>query len=79
MPSSFNGLTATTEIWGHPLKVSFKTGSQGFGVRSVSLNGKPLTSKPEENPYREGGVVISRQEIISFLNNDINNLEIETK
>jgi 1,2-beta-oligoglucan phosphorylase len=79
MPSSFNGLTATTEIWGHPLKVSFKTGSRGFGVRSVSLNGKSLTSKQEENPYREGGVVISRQEIISFLNNDINNLEIETK
>jgi len=79
MPSSFNGLTATTEIWGHPLKVSFKTGSQGFGVRSVWLNSNPLTSEPEENPYREGGVIIPREQIISFLNNDTNELEIEIR
>jgi len=79
MPSSFNGFSATTEIFGQSLKVLFKTGSQGFGVKSVSLNGKVLTYKPEKNPYREGGVIISRQEIISILINKTNDLEIEIK
>jgi 1,2-beta-oligoglucan phosphorylase len=79
MPSSFNGLTATTEIWGHPLKVLFKTGDQGFGVRSVMLNGNPLAVKPEENPYRKGGVIISKEKIIRLLKNEHNKLEIEIK
>jgi 1,2-beta-oligoglucan phosphorylase len=79
MPYSFNGLTATTEFFGKPVEVSFKAGHQGFGVRSVMLNGNPLNSEPEENPYREGGVMISREKVISLLKNDANKLEIEIK
>jgi len=79
MPSSFNGFSATTEILGQSLKVSFKTGSQGFGVASVILNGNPLDTEPEENPYREGGVVISRKQITSLLHINNNELEIKIK
>jgi cellobiose phosphorylase len=79
MPSSFNRLSATTEIFGQPLKVSFKTGSRGFGVASVILNGNRLNTEPEENPYREGGVVISREQITGLLQNNNNELEIKIK
>ena len=79
MPSSFNGLTATTEIWGYPLSMTFKTGNQGFGVAALKLNGNKLEFVPEKNPYREGGVVVSRDMIISVLQKNSNELQIEIK
>ena len=79
MSSSFNGLTANTQLFGNPVEVSFVTGRQGFGVKAVLLNGNPLTFIPEENPYREGGVIISKERIISLLKNENNKLKIEIK
>jgi len=79
MSSSFNGLTANTQLFGNPVEVSFVTGKQGFGVKAVLLNGNPLTFIPEENPYREGGVIISKERIISLLKNENNKLKIEIK
>ncbi len=79
MPPPFNGLTAITELFGNPVEVTFLTGKQGFGVRSVLLNGNPLNIKMEENPYREGGAIISKEKIISLIKNVNNKLEIEIK
>ena len=77
MPTSFNGLTATTELWGYPLTMKFKTGNQGFGVATLKLNGNKLDFIPEKNPYREGGVVVSSDQIMSVLQKNSNELEIE--
>lgn len=79
MPAGFDGTEASTSLWGHPVRLVYKTGKKGFGVETATLNGQPLTSQQEENPYREGGIIIDKQQFISLLTNEVNILNIEIK
>ncbi len=79
MPVGFDGLEASTRLWDYPIRLVYKTGKKGFGVKSMTLNGQSLTSEQEENPYREGGLVIDKKQVIVLLRKDDNILEIEIK
>ncbi len=79
MPAGLDNLEATTRLWDYPIKLVYKTGSKGFGVKSMTVNGQLLTPEQEENPYREGGAVIDQKQLFALLKKDHNILKIEIK
>jgi len=63
MPASLDGITARTQIAGHPVEVIYRIKSKGSGTISVSLNGKELDFNREPNPYRTGAARISMESV----------------
>jgi cellobiose phosphorylase len=60
IPPELSGLVATLSIGGHPVEVTYITGSNGRGPVSIELNGQPVTFVREDNPYRPGAARIAK-------------------
>lgn len=60
IPTALDGLTASLRIAETLIEVNYITGNTGRGPISVNLNDQPLEFVRESNPYRPGGVRISR-------------------
>jgi cellobiose phosphorylase len=63
LPRSLDGLVARLELDGRALEVVYRVGERGCGPVALALDGRPLAFEREENPYRPGGAVASRDEL----------------
>ena len=78
LPASLDGLSVSLPIAGHASRFTYRVGSQGFGVKSVRLNGVALRGSALRNPYRQAGLAIAMDDVRAELTDARNAWEIET-
>jgi cellobiose phosphorylase len=74
IPNRLDGLTFKFEYMNE--KVTFTYHLKGESAMRVLLNGHQMDSEPLLNPYRTGGVRISKAELEKRLKNDCNQIDI---
>jgi cellobiose phosphorylase len=77
LPRALDGLAASLEVAGSPLRVRYRVGARGFGPRSLALNGATLAFARAENPYREGGALVAMDALRARLRDGANELVVE--
>ncbi len=72
IPATLDGLTATLEIAGHSIEVTYQIKSRGCGPTAIQLNGSELEFTREPNAYRTGAARIPMTDLTRILtgNND---------
>ncbi|KAF1297505.1 cellobiose phosphorylase [Enterococcus sp. JM4C] len=58
LPKELDGLSLNYQLFGKPVTITFHLNRQA----AVEIDGKPVTFTREENPYRTGGLCVSRTE-----------------
>ena len=76
LPYSFDGFSAQIDFMSHSVTFKYAVKENNFGPKEISINGKILKFKQEENKYRMGGAVISTPELISMLDKQDNIVKI---
>ena len=76
MPGVLSGMTVRTTLKGRPIRVRYQVGNAGCGVRSVELNGQPLTFRYADNPHRVGAAEIELEDFLSRVRSDSNELAV---
>jgi cellobiose phosphorylase len=76
MPSVLSGMSVRTTLKGRPIRVRYQVGNAGCGVRSVELNGQPLTLTHADNPHRVGAAEIELEDFLSRVRSDGNELAV---
>ena len=76
MPRALTGLRVETSLLGRPLSIVYDVGSNGCGVGSLELNGKPLAFDREANFYRTGAARVGRSAFAARLSAEENILRI---
>lgn len=74
IPKSFNNFSAQLNFLGKSVKIVYKVKTREYGPDSIHVNGVSIPFTVDENPYREGGIKISRSvfmQHLNKLNNDI--------
>lgn len=75
LPARADGLTFEFELLGRPARFVYRV--SGGAMRAVRINGHDLPSdRREANPYRPGGLIVSRQEALQVLDPEDNLVEI---
>jgi cellobiose phosphorylase len=77
LPRALDGLSATLEVDGRSMEVTWRVGARGHGPRALVLNGAPLPFRREPNPYREGGALVAMAGVRERLRAADNRLHIE--
>ena len=77
IPHSLDGLSASIDFKGHSATFNYSIKENWFGVKAISINGKPVPFIHEENKYRQGGAVIPTGLFLSMLNQQENIIDIE--
>jgi 1,2-beta-oligoglucan phosphorylase len=76
LPRAADGLTFDFEYDRRPVRYVYHVAGDGFSPREVIVNGRPLAGRYAENPYRRGGLLISRRDFANALKRDENVVEI---
>ena len=76
IPAALDGLTATLQLSGHSVEVTYHIKSKGCGPTAIQLNGKDLEFTREPNPYRPGAARISMEHITRELTVGSNRLSV---
>ena len=80
LPERADGLTFDFELLGRPTRFVYSVSGAGFSPRSsivVRINGRPLPlGRYEDNPYRAGGLLVSRRVVLKALDAEANLVEI---
>jgi cellobiose phosphorylase len=77
LPRRADGLTFDFEFDGRPVRYLYHVAGDGFSPREVRVNGRPLPAgRYADNPYRPGGMLISRRAFGEALDPDENLVEI---
>ena len=77
MPRRADGLTFDFEYEGRPVRYLYHVAGDGFSPREVRVNGRPLPGgRYADNPYRPGGMLISKRAFGEALDRDENLVEI---
>ncbi|HET6262510.1 MAG TPA: hypothetical protein VFG99_09775, partial [Chloroflexia bacterium] len=59
------------------LRYVYRVQGRGFAPRAIRINGQEMSiERRAENPYREGGALISRSAFLDALDRDRNVVEI---
>ncbi|MGK2852378.1 MAG: GH36-type glycosyl hydrolase domain-containing protein [Candidatus Limnocylindrales bacterium] len=78
LPARADGLTFDFELLGRPARFVYRVSGAGDSPRAIRINGHPLpTDRREANPYRPGGMLVSRREVLASLHADANLVEID--
>lgn len=67
LPASLNGLRFQYQYCGKPLTLVYHLSGERKTIRSVTANGEALALEPTANPYRSGGVKISKEALLKHL------------
>ncbi|MFN8206070.1 MAG: amylo-alpha-1,6-glucosidase [Bacteroidales bacterium] len=76
IPKSMDGLSVSLDFLGRPVQIRYRIREKGFGPEAIYVNGKEIRFTREENKYRKGGAVIARKEMVGWLREKENNIEI---
>jgi 1,2-beta-oligoglucan phosphorylase len=77
LPRRADGLTFDFEYEGRPVRYLYHVGGDGFSPREVRINGRPMPGdRYADNPYRSGGMLISKRAFGAALDRDENLVEI---
>ena len=77
LPRRADGLTFDFEHEGRPVRYLYHVAGDGFSPREVRVNGRQLPDvRHADNPYRPGGVLISKELFGDALDRDQNLVEI---
>ena len=77
LPRRADGLTFDFEYEGRPVRYLYHVAGDGFSPREVRVNGRPLPGgRYADNPYRPGGMLISKRAFGEALDRDENLVEI---
>ncbi len=77
LPRRVDGLTFDFPFQGSPVRYLYHVTGDGFSPREVRVNGRPLTGgRYADNPYRAGGMLISKGAFANVLDQDENLVEI---
>ena len=74
---SLDGLEAMVELYGEPVRVSYRVGPRGHGPMALRLNGQPLAFTRGHNRYRSAGVDVAIGEWRAASRPGADRLEIE--
>ena len=58
LPPSLDGLLATLQLYGEPVRVRYRVGPRGHGPLALRLNGQPLPFRRGHNRYRAAGAEV---------------------
>lgn len=76
MPKSMNMSKISCTIYGKPFTVNYIIMEGSYEPKRLTLNGTELTFTPEYNPYRKGGAVVDKNQLLSLLKADDNQLDV---
>ncbi|HEX2755554.1 MAG TPA: hypothetical protein VHM48_08830 [Candidatus Limnocylindrales bacterium] len=77
LPRGADGLTFDVEDDGRPVRYLYHVAGAGFSPRRVDVNGRRLPAdRWLDNPYRRGGLLVSRRDFSVALDQDENLVEI---
>ena len=77
LPRDADGLTFDREDEGRRVRYLYHVAGAGFSPRRVDVNGRPLPAERWlDNPYRPGGLLISKRDFAGALDRDENLVEI---
>lgn len=77
LPARADGLTFDFELLGRPARFVYRVSGVGGSQRMVRINGRPLPGdRHGANPYRPGGLLVSRRDVLKALDPDANLVEI---
>jgi hypothetical protein len=77
LPRDADGLTFDFEYDGRPVRYLYHVAGDGFSPREVRINGRRMPAgRYADNPYRSGGMLISRRAFREALDRDENLVEI---
>jgi cellobiose phosphorylase len=76
LPKSFNGFAAKLNFLGKPVELAYKVVNREYGPNSILVNGETLAFNLDENPYREGGVMVPKSILQKHLNKASNKIVI---
>jgi cellobiose phosphorylase len=77
IPHSLDGLSASIDFMGHSATFIYEIKECCFSPKAISINGKPIKFKYEDNKYRQGGAVIPTDQFLAMLNQQDNTIEIQ--
>ena len=77
LPREMDGLTASMLFLGYPVTFSYRIKEGTFSPKAISINGKDVNFAFEENIYRQGGAILSKDTFLSLLNEKHNTVNIE--
>ena len=77
LPRHADGLVFDIEFDGRPVRYLYHVTGDGFGPKSVTVNGAPISARPAlDNPYRVGGALIEVESFVDALDRSENLVEI---
>ena len=76
MPNSLDGLSASLNLLGQAVTFNYAVDAGNFSPKAVSINGKAIQFKYEENKYRAGGAVIPVERFLARLDRRENVVEV---
>jgi cellobiose phosphorylase len=77
LPRRADGLTLDLEYEGRPVRYLYHVAGHGFSPREVRVNGRPVPGgRYANNPYRPGGLRISKRAFGEALDRDENVVEV---
>jgi 1,2-beta-oligoglucan phosphorylase len=77
LPRKADGLTFDFKYQGRAVRYLYRVTGDGFSPREVRVNGRPLPGgRYTDNPYRRGGMLISKRAFGEALDQDENLVEI---
>jgi len=59
LPPALDGLRVHAVLMGHEIEIVYRVQGTGCGVHALTLDGRPLASTEEANPYRRGAARIA--------------------
>lgn len=78
LPRSLDGLVAETTLCGRPVRITYRVATRCCGPTRVTVNGTVVSGEQREaNPYRLGGLQVTRSELGRHLTEAMNRLEVE--
>lgn len=77
IPREMDGISAFINFLGYPVTFSYAVKKGTFSPGAISINGKDVNFAYEENKYRQGGAIISKDIFLSMLNKNNNTIKVE--
>lgn len=67
LPKQLDGTVLTWELCGRPVEITYQVQSKDASARSVYVGGEVLACIREDNPYRDGGLIIRKSDLETAL------------